>query len=228
MYVIPTCGYRKLCQILRVNAREGRGGPGGPSRPFTSVRKSAFVLRKRFFLLIATCENVTEKSAFSKTCADFRTLDECAGSEPGETRSAPRKARLCTEAVAACRETASSVPPEAEKTSPVCRAAGAGRRGLAQGPGFLGRSPRGVGTAAGFSRRASRELVQSLAFLGTGPRGKADARHSSYLATTRRMALPHGSQIAARKATVATPCVTSSGRLAAQEVITAGNVSGCT
>lgn len=77
---------------------------------------------------------------------------------------------------------------------------------------------RGPGGAAGWAAaRAGRR------------RGQAPERtHRSYLATTRRIARPQGSQIAARKTAVAAPCVTSSGKLAAQAASAAGQVSGWT
>lgn len=56
----------------------------------------------------------------------------------------------------------------------------------------------------------------------------AAASQRPYLATTRRIVRPHGSQIAARNTTVATPCVTSSGSDATQASAAACQVSGCT
>ena len=53
-------------------------------------------------------------------------------------------------------------------------------------------------------------------------------RYSPYLATACRMRAPHGTQIAARKPTVAAPCRQSHGRPAAYAATMAGQVMGST
>lgn len=53
-------------------------------------------------------------------------------------------------------------------------------------------------------------------------------RYKPYLATACRMRAPHGTQIAARKPTVAAPCRQSHGRPAAYAATMAGQVMGST
>ena len=111
------------------------------------------------------------------------------------------------------------------------RMCGSGPRPLAPAARDTDSSPERVSTCAGYSfvyecvaagqQRARRESAMRVS-------GPHLPRYKPYLATACRMRAPHGTQIAARKPTVAAPCRQSHGRPAAYAATMAGQVMGST